>query len=82
MALTKEERDQLKALMDKEKEPEKPAADIRFNLDLGNDAAWERARKLGLVPSDEPEPKEGDEEELDDTPVRRGRGDGYFGKQQ
>lgn len=76
MALSKEEKAQLKALQDKEKEPERAAGGVNFTLDLGSDTAWERAKKLGLVPGDESsDDDEDDDDDGDDVPRRGG---GYF----
>lgn len=78
MGLSAEEKAQLDKLTAKSKEPDLPAGNINFNLDLSSDSAWERAQKLGLVPGNEPEPSEDDEG--DEGPKRRSRGgDGFFG---
>lgn len=81
MGLSAEERATLKALQDKEKEPDREPPKMSFTLDLGSDTGWERAKKLGLVPDDKPDDDgEDEEEDLADTPRRRGRGDSYFDK--
>lgn len=84
MGLSKEEKEQLEALTRKSKEPDGPPANVNFNLDLSSDAAWERAKKLGLVREPEPDGDgdgDGDDDGDggDDVPKRRGRGAGYFG---
>jgi hypothetical protein len=73
MALSKEEKAQLQALMDKDKEPDGPPANVNFTLDLGDDKGWERGKKLGLFRDpDDNKPEDDDDEELDDVPRRRG----------
>lgn len=80
MALSKEEKAQLEALTKKSKEPDSPAGNVNFNLDLSNDAAWERARKLGLIRDpDDDKPEDDDDDDDDDAPRRRGGGAGFFG---
>lgn len=80
MALSKEQKDQLKELQRLEKEPATPAGNVNFSLDLSNDAAWERARKLGLIPGDDDNGSDDDDDdEADDAPKRQGRGERFFG---
>lgn len=82
MGLSKEEKAQLDALTKKANEPDTPPPNVSYTLDLGNDSAFERAKKLGLIPSDDGGNDDDDddsEEELADVPKRRGRGDKYFG---
>jgi hypothetical protein len=74
MGLSAEEKATLEALSKKAQEPDGPPAGVSFNLDLSNDTAWERAKKLGLI-RDDPTPDEG-EPEPDAAPKRRG----YFGE--
>lgn len=77
MGLSKEEKEQLEALSRKAKEPDAPAGNINFNLDLSSDSAWERAKKLGLVKDDDGSDGDGDGDgDGDDGPGRSG----YFGK--
>ncbi len=76
MALSKEEKEQLEALTRKSKEPDGPRGNINFTLDLGSDAAWERARKLGLIPSEDDKDADDEDDEPDDVPNRKR---GYFG---
>lgn len=78
MGLSAEQKKQLAELQRLEKEPDTPAPNVTFNLDLSSDAAWERAAKLGIIPSED----DGDEDEDGDSdgdgeeaPRRRG----YFG---
>lgn len=76
MALSKREQEQLAALQKKAEEPERSPANISFSLDLGNDNAFARAVKLGLIPSDDDNQEEAEEEEgTEEAP----RGRGYFG---
>ena len=75
MGLSKEEKAQLEALSKKAKEPDGPSGNISFTLPLDSDAAWERARKLGLIPSDDDEDDSDEDEEKSDTPNRGG----FFG---
>jgi hypothetical protein len=79
VALSKEEREQLQKLMDKEKEPAGPPAGTTFHIDLGSDSAWERAKKLGLI-SEPVENGDGEEGEGEGEPGPKGRS-GYFGGQ-
>lgn len=77
----------LKRLSAKQKEPDAPAVgrSMSFTIDLANDSAVKRAQKLGLLPSDDDDETETgetgeteEEVEPDDTPRRKGGGDGYF----
>lgn len=80
MGLSKEEKAQLEALTKKSKEPDAPSGNVNFTLDLSSDSAWERARKLGLVPGeDDGGDDDGDDDEADDAPKRQGRGESFFG---
>lgn len=72
MGLSKEEKEQLEALSKKAKEPDAPAGNINFNLDLSSDAAWERAKKLGLVKDDDSSDDDDDDADADDKPARGG----------
>ncbi len=76
MGLNAEEQAALKKLQEKAKQPDAPAPSVRFNLDLSSDAAWERAKKLGIVSDDDTDDSEDDPDaDADDTPRRRS----YFG---
>lgn len=81
MGLSKEEQEQLDALTRKSKEPDRPAGNINFTLDLSSDSAWERAKSLGLV-SDPAPPSNGDsdsdDDDADDPPRRRSGGAGRW----
>ena len=77
MALSKEEKEQLERLSAKAKEPDGPRGDVHFTLDLSSDSAWERAVKLGIIPSDDPPPDDKRDDPGDDGPKRRG----FFGDQ-
>ena len=77
MGLSAEEKQQLDALTKKSKEPDAPPPSVNFNLDLSSDTAWERARKLGLVPGDDDNNNDDnnnddDNKNSDDPPRRRG----------
>ena len=76
MGLSKEEKEVLERLSAKAKEPDTPSGNISFNLDLSNDAAWDRARKLGLIPADDDTDDDDADDDADDKPSRPG----YFGK--
>jgi hypothetical protein len=79
VGLTKEEKAQLDALTKKSKEPDPPTPSVNYTLDLGSDAAWERAKQLGLVNDPEPNGDDGDDDDADnDDPPKR---PGYFGGQ-
>ena len=75
MGLSKEEKAQLEALTKKANEPDPPAHNVGFTLDLSSDTAWERAVKLGIVPGEQEEEEEGEEGEGEEAPRRKG----YFG---
>lgn len=80
MGLSKEEKAQLEALTKKSKEPDAPAPQVSYTLDLSSDSAWERARSLGLIPGGDDDGDDDDEEdEADDAPRRQGRGERFFG---
>lgn len=76
MALSKEEKATLKALMEKDKEPDAPAGNVNFSLDLGDDKGFMRGVKLGLFSDpdatndDDGDGDDGDDP--DDVPRRRG----------
>ncbi len=78
--LTKEQADalaELEALRDApDEEPAGPAGRmLNVTVDLGDDAAVERAFKLGFLTApdaDEPEPEPDADAELEDGPKRRG----------
>lgn len=72
MALSKEEQATLDALTKKSKEKDTPSGNINFSLDLSSDSAWDRAKKLGLIPGDDADDKDDDDDEADDAPTRRG----------
>jgi hypothetical protein len=79
MALSAEEKKQLKALQQKEKEIDRPAGGVNFNLDLSDDKAYDRAVKLGLIsePGDNGDDDgDDDADDADDAPRRRS----YFGE--
>lgn len=66
MGLNAEERKQLEALNRKAKEPDAPAPNVNFNLDLGSDTAWERAKQLGIVPGGNSDNGDDDDDDSDD----------------
>jgi hypothetical protein len=72
MALSDEEKAQLKKLTEKAKAPDTPPPSVNYNLDLSDDKAYERAVKLGLISGDDSDDSDGDEDEGDDTPKRKG----------
>lgn len=73
MGLNAEEKKALEALTAKSKEPDAPAGNVSFTLDLGNDAAYERGKRLGLFSEPAEEPPEGDGDgDGNATPKRRG----------
>lgn len=81
MGLTSKEQKALEALQRKAEEPDRPEPQVTYNLNLESDTAWERAGKLGLIPSDngDGDDDEDTDEEPDDTPRRRSRADRYYG---
>ena len=76
--LTEEEQAQFEAFQKKMEAPDEPPVGktVTYVVDLGDDAQVKRARKMGFLPDDldAEESKDGDEgeEELDETPKRRG----------
>ena len=78
MGLSKEEKELMAKLQKKAEEPDAPSGNVTFSLDLGNDSAWERAVKLGIVPGDSNGNDDDDDDKKDkpdEVPPRRG----YFG---
>lgn len=82
--LTDEEQSLLKRLTAKAKAPDEtpPGRMLNFTIDLANDAAVERAKKLGIFPNDDPpedppgDDPPGDDPPGDDPPKRKG----FFGE--
>lgn len=73
MGLSKEEKATLEALNKKANEPDELPGNVSFSLDLSSDSAWERAKKLGIIPGDPPaDDDDDDDDDLDDAPKRRG----------
>ena len=67
MGLNAEQRKQLKELQRLEQEPDRPAPNVNYNLDLGSDTAWERAKKLGIIPGDDNGDGGDDDDDDDDA---------------
>ena len=70
--LSDEEIATLKKLQEKQKAPDAPSPSVNYTLDLASDAAWERAKQLGIV--SEPNGSDDDDdsdEDADDAPRRR-----------
>lgn len=77
MALSEEEKRQLKELRRKEKEPDGPAfsKSATFNIDLSDSKAVALAKKMGLIDGDDDEDdddKDDKDDDNDEKPKRRG----------
>lgn len=82
MGLTEEEKGILAKLTKKAKEPDQaaPGRMLNFTIDLANDAAVERAKKLGIFPDDDPDPDPDPDADPDPDPDETPKRKGFFGE--
>lgn len=83
MGLSKEEKRQLKALQQKEQEPDAPpiGKSVNFSVDLGDPKQVETAKSLGLLgflQGDNDDDDENDDDDDDENAETGPRRKGYF----